>query len=166
MRKLYEKPKCTKMLALFASGLILFNCILDSIPILFPDIFIRQYMQLSVIPDIPASNTVLLIFGVICILPFLGVCLFNASTATISYRKSFVSLFLCAVFWIGSNYCTMFFINRAVVSGRKTELIATISAIRTSQGMIPDFPSISFALICSALAIEMYIATKEEKSSM
>ncbi len=33
-----KKPKCTKMLALFASGLILFNCILDSIPILFPDI--------------------------------------------------------------------------------------------------------------------------------
>ncbi len=159
-----KKPLCTKLLALLASVLILLNCMFHILLILIPDISVMKYTSFVETPEIPVLNIVLLMTGVAAILPFLGVCIYNAFTLSMSFTKSLVSAILSGIFWIGSTYCAMLFNNLAMSAGRSADMIAVISSIGISRSFIPDLNAIAFALMCSALAIEMFIAKKSESS--
>ncbi len=161
-----KKPLCTKRLALCASGLVLLNCLIHVFLLLNPDISAALYMNLDELPEISPLSSVLLILGVFSILPFLGICLWNAFTTSMSYTKSLVSAVLSGIFWIGSTYSSILFNNLAISAGRKADMIAVISSIGISRSFIPNFNAIAFALMCSALAIEMYIAKKDENASV
>lgn len=161
-----KKPLCTKRLALCASGLVLLSCLIHIFLILNPDISAARYMNLDELPEISPLSNALLILGELSILPFLGVCLWNAFTTSISYTKSLVFAILSGLFWIGSTYGTMLFNNLAMSAGRKAEMIAVISSIGISRSFIPDLNAIAFALVCSALAIEMYISKKDKNASV
>lgn len=161
-----KKPLCTKRLALCASGMVLLNCLIHMFLILNPKISAAGYLSLEELPEIWSLSNALLILGVFSILPFLGICLWNAFTASMSYTKSLVSAILSGIFWIGSHYCAMLFYNLALSAGRSAEVVTVVSSIGISRSFVPGFDEIAFALMCSALAIEMYIAKKAENTSV
>ncbi len=159
-----KKPFCSRVLALSAVITICIQLLFDTFAILFPDAFPTVYWDSLGTPELPMLSTALLFAGTFSSLPFAVVCAFTAFTASISWMKSLVSLILSGVFWAGSILCSYIFNMYAVAATASANGVAVASAIIQTQEYLSHLDAIALALLCSALAIELFLQKQHSQA--
>lgn len=152
-----KKPLCTRILASLAIVTVCISLLFNNLAILFPDAFLTVYWDSLKTPELPMFSTALLFAGAASILPFAVICAINVFTVSMSWTKSLVSLILSGLFWMGGNACDWVFSLYASATAGSADAVAVIAAINQARNFLPILNAIALTLICSALAIELYI---------